>query len=80
MMLLSSIWTFNSFEVIWILTEGGPRSATTTLIVDTYKTAIANFKFGKGAARAVIIVIVLTLWSIVYLFILNKLNKRFGNA
>jgi multiple sugar transport system permease protein len=80
MMLLSSIWTFNSFEVIWILTEGGPRSATTTLIVDTYKTAIANFKFGKGAARAVIIVIVLTLWSIVYLYILNKLNKRFGNA
>ena len=35
MMLLSAIWTFNSFEIIWILTEGGPRSATTTLIVDT---------------------------------------------
>ena len=33
MSLLSAIWTFNSFEIIWILTEGGPRGATTTLIL-----------------------------------------------
>lgn len=79
MMLLSAIWTFNSFEVIWILTEGGPRSATTTLIVDTYKTAISNFKFGKGAARAVIIVIVLSIFSLIYMVALSRLNKRFGS-
>ncbi len=79
MMLLSAIWTFNSFEVIWILTEGGPRSATTTLIVDTYKTAIANFKFGKGAARAVIIVVLLSGFSLIYLYVLAKLNKKFGS-
>ncbi len=79
MMLLSAIWTFNSFEVIWILTEGGPRSATTTLIVDTYKTAIANFKFGKGAARAVVIVVLLSLFSLFYLLVLGWLNKRMGS-
>jgi multiple sugar transport system permease protein len=78
MALLSAIWTFNSFEVIWILTEGGPRSASTTLIVDTYKTAIANFKFGEGAARAVIIVILLAIFSLIYLFFLNKVNKHYG--
>ena len=75
MMLLSAIWTFNSFEVIWILTEGGPRSASTTLIIDTYKTAIGNYKFGEGAARAVIIVILLSIFSLIYLFFLNKVNK-----
>ena len=69
---------FNSFEIIWILTEGGPRSATTTLIVDTYKVAIGNFKFGEGAARAVVIVILLAAFSGVYLFLLGKLNKRYG--
>lgn len=78
MALLSAIWTFNSFEIIWILTEGGPRSATTTLIVDTYKVAIGNYKFGEGAARAVIIVILLALFSLIYLFFLNKVNKRYG--
>ena len=78
MALLSAIFTFNSFEIIWILTEGGPRSATTTLIVDTYKTAIGNFKFGEGAARAVVIVILLATFSLIYLFFLNKVNKRYG--
>jgi multiple sugar transport system permease protein len=79
MMLLSAIWTFNSFEVIWILTEGGPRSATTTLIVDTYKTAIGNFKFGQGSARAVVIVILLSLFALTYVFVLVRLRDRFGN-
>ncbi len=78
MALLSAIWTFNSFEIIWILTEGGPRSATTTLIVDTYKVAIGNYKFGEGAARAVIIVILLAIFSLFYLFFLNKVNKHYG--
>ncbi|MEM8787870.1 MAG: sugar ABC transporter permease [Pseudomonadota bacterium] len=78
MMLLSAIWTFNSFEIIWILTEGGPRSATTTLIVDTYKTAISNYKFGEGSARAVVIVVLLSAFALVYLAALSQLNKRFG--
>lgn len=78
MSLLSAIWTFNSFEVIWILTQGGPRGATTTLIVDTYKTAIGNFKFGEGAARAVIIVALLATFSLIYLFVLNRVNKKYG--
>ena len=78
MALLSAIWTFNSFEIIWILTEGGPRSATTTMIVDTYKTAIGNFKFGEGAARAVVIVALLATFSLFYLFFLNKVNKHYG--
>lgn len=78
MALLSAIWTFNSFEIIWILTEGGPRGASTTLIVDTYKTAIGNFKFGEGAARAVVIVFLLAVFSGIYLFFLNKVNKYYG--
>ena len=40
MSMLSLIATFNSFDIIWILTRGGPSGATTTMIIDTYKTAI----------------------------------------
>jgi len=80
MALLSAIWTFNSFEIIYILTEGGPRGATTTLIIDTYKTAIGNYKFGVGAARAVVIVFLLAVFSLIYLFFLNKVNKHFGSG
>ena len=78
MALLSAIWTFNSFEIIWILTEGGPRGGTTTLIIDTYKTAISSSKFGEGAARAVVIVVLLAVFSTFYMFFLNKVNKAYG--
>jgi multiple sugar transport system permease protein len=78
MALLSAIWTFNSFEIIWILTEGGPRGATTTLIIDTYKVAISSQRFGEGAARAVVIVTLLALFSLAYLYFLNRVNRYYG--
>ncbi len=78
MALLSAIWTFNSFEIIWILTQGGPAGSSTTLIIDTYKTAIGNFKFGEGAARAVVIVILLGLFATAYLWVLGRVNKKYG--
>ena len=77
MSLVSAIWTFNSFEIIWILTEGGPRGATTTMIIDTYKKAIANYKFGYGATRALMVVMSLALFSLLYLILLNKVNKHY---
>ncbi|TPW27350.1 sugar ABC transporter permease [Martelella alba] len=66
MSMLSLISTFNSFDIIWILTKGGPSNATTTMIIDTYKVAIGSYKFGAGAARAVMICIFLSLFSFVY--------------
>ena len=79
MALLSAIWTFNSFEIIWILTEGGPRGATTTLIIDTYKMALGNYKFGRGAARAVVVMVLLTIFAAFYLTVLLKINKKVSN-
>ena len=80
MSILSAIWTFNSFEIIWILTEGGPRGATTTLIIDTYKQALGNYKFGRGAARAVVVMILLTLFAGFYLALLVRINKKISHG
>lgn len=57
-----------------------PRSATTTLIIDTYKMAIANYKFGQGAARAVVVVTLLSVFSLVYLFALHQIKKTFRGS
>lgn len=80
MSLLSAIFTFNSFEIIWILTEGGPRSATTTMIIDSYKTAFSSRKFGEGAARTIVIVCLLGLFSIVYMWLLSKVSRYYGSS
>ncbi|AVX05378.1 trehalose/maltose transport system permease protein MalF [Maritalea myrionectae] len=74
--LLSAIWTFNSFDIIWILTEGGPRGSTTTMIIDTYKTAISRNRYGEGAARAVMIVIFLSSFAGFYFYMLSRMARR----
>ncbi len=73
---LITIFTFISFDVIWVLTEGGPRKATTTMIIDTYKVALRRFKFGDGAARAVLICLILGLFIFAYFLILKAVNKQ----
>ena len=75
MSLLSMIATFNSFDIIWILTQGGPSGDTTTMIIDTYKTAIGSRKYGEGAARAVVICIFVSIFCIVYFRAVRKLSQ-----
>jgi multiple sugar transport system permease protein len=75
MSLLSLIATFNSFDIIWILTQGGPSGSTTTMIIDTYKTAMGSRKYGEGAARAVVICIFVSIFCIVYFRAVRKLSQ-----
>lgn len=75
MSMLSLIATFNSFDIIWILTQGGPSGDTTTMIIDTYKTAIGSKKYGEGAARAVLICIFLSLFCLVYFRVTSRLSS-----
>lgn len=74
MSMLSLIATFNSFDIIWILTRGGPSGETTTMIIDTYHTAIGSKKYGEGAARAVVICIFLSLFCIAYFRVTRRLS------
>lgn len=73
MSMLSLIATFNSFDIIWILTQGGPNGETTTMIIDTYRTAIGSKKYGEGAARAVLICIFLSIFCLCYFRVTSRL-------
>ncbi|HBF28105.1 sugar ABC transporter permease [Rhizobium sp.] len=76
MSMLSLISTFNSFDIIWILTQGGPSGTTTTMIIDTYKTAIGSYKYGEGAARAVLICIFLSVFCFCYFRVTSRLSQE----
>jgi multiple sugar transport system permease protein len=73
MSMLSLIATFNSFDIIWILTQGGPSGTTTTMIIDTYQTAIGSKKYGEGAARAVVICLFLSAFCVAYFRVTRRL-------
>ncbi|KZM50179.1 sugar ABC transporter permease [Labrenzia sp. OB1] len=76
MSMISLIATFNSFDIIWILTQGGPSGSTTTMIIDTYKTGIGSYKYGAGAARAVLICLFLSLFCFFYFKAINRLSTE----
>jgi multiple sugar transport system permease protein len=50
--LLSTIWTFNNFETIFLLTQGGPGSVTKVYSIMAYEMAIRGLRFGPGTAVA----------------------------
>jgi multiple sugar transport system permease protein len=64
--LLRSIWMFNKFDIVWLLTKGGPLSATEHLPVLAYRRAFMQFDVGGGAAVATLSFLVLTVLIAVY--------------
>lgn len=62
-----TIWTFNKFEEIYLLTRGGPGTSTFNLAIYSYEQSIANLKMGVGAATGVVMMVILFLGSAVYL-------------
>jgi ABC-type sugar transport system permease subunit len=50
--LLSTIWTFNDFAIVYILTKGGPGGTTMVMPVLTYETAFGAQRLGEAIAVA----------------------------
>jgi N,N'-diacetylchitobiose transport system permease protein len=67
MTILSIIWDFNVFNQIWLISQGGPNDATSTLGIFTYKTAFIGFDLGNGAAIALITTLLLMLLTAFYI-------------
>ena len=62
--LLSSIWTANSFENIWVMTQGGPSDATMVFPVLAY-FGMQTQRLGEAAAVSVAMVPVLLILVII---------------
>jgi multiple sugar transport system permease protein len=62
---LMTIFCVNDFPTIFLLTQGGPQNATTSLIVLSYQYAFQNFQTGPGTAVAFIMTVVLVGVSVV---------------
>lgn len=52
--MMSTIWTINEFETVWLLTGGGPNGSTEVMNVYSYKTAMRSMQLGRGIAVSVL--------------------------
>jgi len=74
-LMLSTIWTFNSFHMVYVLTQGGPANRTQILPTLAFEYGIARSQLGLGAAVLVsVIPIFLVLIFILTQRMLNKEN------
>lgn len=64
---LESIWTLNSFDIVFVLTKGGPGSASITLPLYAYQNAFMYYQAGYGAAIGVVILAVLLTAVVLYI-------------
>ena len=64
--ILNVIYTFNSFSIIWVLTQGEPANSTDILVTYLYKLGFRYGKLGEAAAMTIIMLVVLVIFSIIY--------------
>lgn len=64
--MLDFIWTLQSFNVIWMLTGGGPVRRTETLSIYIYKQAFQKMNYSMAATAAVILLVVCIITAVFY--------------
>lgn len=71
-LVLGIIYTFKVFDIILIMTGGGPVNATLVLPFYGYELAFVNFNFGESGVIATIILFILLCIAAIYLLMIRK--------
>lgn len=76
LVVLRTIWVFNNFDMIYLLTGGGPANATTTVPIYAYNMGWGTKMLGKSSAVTMLLLAFLLLVCIVYFAIIGKWEKE----
>lgn len=74
--LFRTIETFKLFDIVYIITEGGPGSSTETIAVYLYRTAFQFFKTSQSSALAYIILFIVVVLTNLYLYTVNRREEE----
>jgi len=66
LILMEVIWMFNLFDMVWILTKGGPGNATQLLATYAYYKAFFEFDLGYASAIGTVIFVLMIIFSILF--------------
>lgn len=69
---LGFIYTFKVYDLVWVMTKGGPVNATQLMSTYSYKLSFTLFKYSDGAAAANVLLIILLLVGILYMKITER--------
>jgi len=71
-LVLGFIYTFKVYDLVYVMTSGGPVNSTQLMSTYSYKLSFDNFLYSKGSAVANALLVILLLVGIVYLRITTR--------
>ncbi|MFC9328821.1 carbohydrate ABC transporter permease [Kitasatospora sp. NPDC057015] len=74
--MLEFIYNFGSFDLIFVMTGGGPGTSTMTLAVSLYRYAFTEFSLGRAAAMGVLWLVALSAVCAAYFLLDKKMESR----
>ncbi|WP_114579528.1 carbohydrate ABC transporter permease [Saliphagus sp. LR7] len=69
--LLRGVWMFNKYDIIDVMTGGGPGDATETAPIYAYDVAFGNYNLGQSAAVSVVLFAILIVAAVIYFRVLE---------
>lgn len=71
-LILGFIYTFKVYDLVWVMTSGGPVNSTHMLSTYSYKLSFEMFKYSQGASVANVLFVILLLVSVLYLRVVYR--------
>lgn len=71
-LVLRTIEAFKVFDIIWVMTRGGPANSTRTLSILVYQEAFSFQRAGSGASLALIVTLIVTVLAATYAVLVRK--------
>ena len=77
---LTLILTFNYFDIVWVMTRGGPQHATHIFPTQIYESGFGQFRFGEASTYGVVSILVLAVLVALYVIVQLGSNRRRRSA
>ncbi|PSJ63073.1 carbohydrate ABC transporter permease [Pseudaminobacter soli (ex Li et al. 2025)] len=71
-LVLRTIEAFKVFDIIWVMTRGGPANSTRTLSILVYQEAFSFQRAGSGASLALMVTLMVTVLAAIYATVIRK--------
>ena len=76
LVVLRTVWIFNNFDIIYLITGGGPSNATMTLPIFAYNLGWGTKLLGRASAVTVLLFICLLTVCFIYFSVISKWEKE----
>lgn len=69
---LGFVYTFKVFDLVWVMTKGGPVNATELASTYAYRLSFEQFEFSQGAVAANVLFVILLAVGLFYIRLINQ--------